>query len=71
VDLYPNPTAPLVPLYFNSPVGGIMFSITNRSRQNPTCSAAAASFRSAASAAAAASADRQCWLPLRRRSRMH
>ena len=31
MDLYPNPTAPLILLYPNSPVG------ENRSRQNPTC----------------------------------
>jgi hypothetical protein len=31
VNLYPNPTAPLIPLYPNSPVG------ENRSLQNLTC----------------------------------
>jgi hypothetical protein len=31
VNLYPNPTAPLIPLYPNSPVG------ENRSRRKLTC----------------------------------
>jgi hypothetical protein len=39
VDLYPNPTAPLIPLYPNTPVG------ENRSRQNRTWCCVADGFK--------------------------